>query len=244
MNENIEALLDQHDDDTLGPRGEMLAERAAQRWAEENAEEWNPYSTSLNANLLIGWCTARNCPPSLRNLTYGFRDLVRNGQLKQRDDYESDVVENIAQEFAAAHPELEPYFYSDNFDKVEEYRNQRNLPVSAEVLYELFSELISKRLIRPGETGFVAYKKRELTQAERFAAQEERKKAEALSEPGKPVSKELKEAYQQSLKGGPAQAKNYQERVRDARVAVGNAHPELDIYSREFDRLTSAELAK
>jgi hypothetical protein len=238
-------LLDQHDDDTLDPvRGPMLAEKAAHRWTEENTEEWTPYNNSLNADLLIGWCTANVVPVSLRNLTYAFRNLVRNGQLKQRDDYETDVVENIAQEFARRYPQFEPYFYSDNFDKVEEYRNQRNLPLSVEVLNQLFTELVSKRLILPGETGFVTGKKRPMTEAEKFAAREEFERASALSEAGKPVSKELKQAYQASLKGGPTQAKNYQERVRDARVAVGNAHPELDIYSREFDRLMSAELAK
>ncbi|HXA76907.1 MAG TPA: hypothetical protein VNV41_07205 [Candidatus Acidoferrales bacterium] len=235
--------LDEHDTDTLGPIGPVLATKAAEAFVRDNEAEFTPYNTSDNIELFFGWCTANIVPPSLRNLSIAFRELVKGGQMKQREDYEDQVTIHVAQAFAAAHPELEQYFESSkNCDIVEEYRIRRGLPLTVDGLYEAFSDCMTQRRIIPGETGFPTFRKQ--NEAEKFLAKEERKKAEALSPAGQKPSKELKQAYQASLRGSPAQTADYQKRLTEARVKIGNENPSLDIYSREFARLVSAELSK
>jgi hypothetical protein len=172
----------------------------------------------MNTELLFGWCLYTHLVPvTLRNLDYAFRDLSAKGQLKQRADYEDQVVIHIAQEFAAEHPEMEPYFYRVNFDKEEAYRNRHSIPLSVDGLFQAFTQCIEQRLISPGDTGFISGKN--AVWIRQAISPEDRKKLkdnpQASDAARKRQDAKLKSAFQQSLKGGPTQERNYAEKLRD-----------------------------
>jgi hypothetical protein len=262
MTDEILQMIDPHDNETLGPLADVLAQKAAEHWVAENAAEWAPYANDpYNTELMFGWCTANVVPVTLRNLSVAFRALLKSGQLKRSADYEGEVVVHISRAFAAAHPELEPYFYKKNFDIVEGYRTRHNIPFSVEGVYEAFMACIRSKAIIPGDRGFIT--RRVQTPEEKAIAKFERRKVEVeypvdairgkdrsltqseiKSRKNIPIAPALEQDYRDSLKGGVAQKANYQQRLRDARVKVGNDNPSLDIYSKEFDHLVSAELAK
>jgi hypothetical protein len=255
--EEITPLLDQHDAETLGTFGPILAQKAVEHWIAEHEAEWTPFNTPYNIELMFGWHTARVVPVTLRNLSYAFNDLKNSGTMKPRPDYQDMLVTHIAQEFAAAHPELDGYFYVKNFDRVQEYMAAHKIELSVEGLAQGFRECIEKRMILPSDRGFITSRKQ--TPFEKIAANLEREKAEALSPvpgpkfgSGKPlsarqtvsISPKLEQAYRDSLKGTPQKKVDYEKRLRDARVAVGNANPDMDLYSPQFRAAVSDYMAE
>jgi len=222
----------------------ILNQKGVEQFLEtaEGKEYLANYASSENNDRLLDW-TIRECvPSSKRNLQLAFRELVETGQMKMPDGERADlVVIHTAQVFAAENPSYDGYFSTANLQKVEQYMAAHHITLSVEGLKEAFDALIGTQQIRPMTKGFPIFRK--MNEAERQFAIEERRKAELLSPAGQKPNAALKQAYQQSLKGSPAQTRDYAIRVRDARAAVSNANPDMDVWSREFQHKVSEHLA-
>jgi hypothetical protein len=248
MSERFIQELDSHDESTLDNHwGPILETKALQRFGELYANEWAPYADSArNMELLKGWIFGKGVPITLRNLRIAFDELVEDGLLQKSETFGDEVDAYQGELFLAQCPEYDRHYASrKNSDILLQWLAQQGLAVTADNLQKAFESCVKTRRILPAEKGFATKNgKIEIGPAELQLRAEEHDYASSLSEKGKPVSKELKHAYHASLKKEHAAGGASRQEIMEARAKVNQEHPLLDIYSKEFSSLVSAEILR
>jgi hypothetical protein len=243
MPEDILQQLDQHDNQTLGPYGPILAVNAAERFVQLYGLEWAPYADDpKNVQILKGWCFVRGVPVTLRNLKIGFDDLVESNGIRKSESFE---IEMAVEEFEDQCPAWSSYRSQKNGNALDEYLKRNSLDVTVDNLKLAFNVLVRKGAILPVNKGFKVEIIKEdgritIGPTELQLRQEEYDRASALSQSGEPVSKELRDSYHSTLgvhkKSAELNRENLPSNWARARRELLDECQELKLNSAEFNR--------
>jgi hypothetical protein len=215
--------LDEFVDQAVSPQTEaVLAVKGVEQFCEteEGREYLENYASGENEDRLLNWTVREAVPVTKRNLQIAFRELVECGQLVRKPEYTFD------------NPQYTPA-PRDKYAGITRFKSTVVLrhPIGNDAQRQLVGER-PERLQEILGDDIAAY------EAELFRVQK-------LSTPGAPVSSELKQEYQQSLRKERKAAKKVDnEMLKAARVAVLEENPELDINSAPFRKAVSIKVSE
>lgn len=252
MDNQILPELDQFSDQNISEATETeLAQKAAERFSERHLE-WAEYDTPKNEAKLYEWCHIKSVPITDRNLDVAFYTLTQSGEI-QKDA--QTVANNEAEKFMEQCPEWDTYRSAYNGAKLDEWLEFHDLQPTTDNLARAFRACVAAKRIQPINK-YSGPTVRPETEAERQVRTSEFEPTTVAPVPGQKFGRGEHLSARKIVSIDPQTERNYRASIKpsaardghvpgigEARAAVGNANPELDIRSPEFSRLVSEHIA-